>query len=119
MRNEQKLPIVIYQGGPGRPGWRFGYLVRDPSGNRWLVPNQERAGDHPLPAGSFLLDAQELGLQPDTGADRELYLYQRAALGQMRVATEPSRAPKRKRPLQRSGPVASKNKSAAQDRGER
>jgi hypothetical protein len=87
MPDEQKLPIVIYQGGLGRPGWRFGYLVHDPSGNCWLVPDEERAGDHPLPAGSFRLDAQELRLQPDAGADRELYLYQWAALGHMRVAT--------------------------------
>jgi hypothetical protein len=91
MPNEQKLPIVIYQGGPGRPGWRFGYLVHDPSGNCWLVPDEERAGDHPLPTGSFRLDAQELGLQPDVGADRKLYLYRnlyrRATLGHMRVAT--------------------------------
>jgi hypothetical protein len=87
MPDEQKLPIVIYQGGPEKPGWRFGYLVHDPSGNCWLVPDEERAGDHPLPAGSFRLDAHELGLQPDAGADRELYLYQRTALGQMRVTT--------------------------------
>ena len=87
MPDEQKLPIVIYEGGPGKPGWRFGYLVHDPSGNCWLVPSEERAGDHPLPVGSFRVDAHELGLQPDAGADRELYHYQSAPLGQMRVAT--------------------------------
>ena len=87
MPDEQKLPIVIYQGGPEKPGWRSGYLVHDPRGNCWLVQDEEMAGDHPLPAGSFRLGAHDLGLQPDAGAGRKLYLYQRTALGQMRVTT--------------------------------
>jgi hypothetical protein len=40
MPDGPKLPIVIHQGDPERPGWRLSHLVRDRSGTGWLVPDE-------------------------------------------------------------------------------
>ena len=71
---DQKLPIVTYyfRGAP-RP-MSLGYLV-ERDGQSWCFPDEDLAKAEAFPSGGFQLDLSHLQEQPDTGADRKLYLY--------------------------------------------
>jgi hypothetical protein len=75
MEEKAKIPIVTYwvdRGGQREFG--FGYLVRLANGQWWCLPDEETAEKQSSLAGGFQIDQSHLQEQPDTGADRKLYL---------------------------------------------
>ena len=76
MPDQSKLPIVVYwvSQGPGQ-GLGYGYLLRGSDDVCWCLPDDDTAKRQPSLAAGFRLDQSRLQEQPDTGADRKLYLY--------------------------------------------
>ena len=76
MSDQSKLPVVVYwvTRGPSQ-GLGIGYLLRGADDVFWCLPNENTAKRQPSLASGFRLDQQRLQEQPDTGADRKLYLY--------------------------------------------
>jgi hypothetical protein len=76
MAPKPKVPIVIYWiRREGDPEFGFGYLVQYPDGSAYCYPAESTAEKQPSLSGGFQIDPQHLRAQPDTGADRPLYLY--------------------------------------------
>jgi hypothetical protein len=76
MSDDPKLPIVVYwvSDGPGQ-GLGHGYLIHRAEGDLWCLPDEDTAKRQPSLVSGFQLDPRRLREQPDTGADRKLYLY--------------------------------------------
>jgi hypothetical protein len=79
----EAIPIVSYTIRGASRTWRMGdppqnvghgYLVLH-QGEYWCFPNEESARTLAFQSGEFRLDQSRLREQPDTGADRILYLY--------------------------------------------
>jgi hypothetical protein len=61
--------------GPGL-GIGYGYLLKRSETDYWCLPDEDTAKKQPSLSSGFRVDPKHLQEQPDTGADRRLYLYE-------------------------------------------
>jgi hypothetical protein len=72
-----KAPILTYRTSENQQsGFGFGYLVQCSDGSVWCVLKEENIEKPTALAGAFQIDLSRIRPQPDTGADRRLYLYE-------------------------------------------